>query len=102
MDGVGKHRPCASSLLAQCYRERMATLHVRNVPEDVYEALRKRAEYEGRSISATTIAILRHSLPAAFDPEAFIAEVDASIERWSWPEDGPTPEEIIRRDRDSR
>ena len=96
------NRPYASSVLAKCYRERMATLHVRNVPEDVYEALRKRAEREGRSISAATVAILRRSLPAAFDPEAFIAEVDADIERWSWPEDGPTPEEIIRRDRDSR
>ena len=80
----------------------MATLHVRNVPDDVYNALRESAEREGRSISAETISILRRSLPAAFDPEAFIAEVDASIERWSWPEDGPTPEEIVRRDRDSR
>jgi plasmid stability protein len=102
MDGMGKHAPCASGLLAKCYLRRVATLHVRNVPEDVYEALRKRAEREGRSISAATVAILRRSLPAAFDPEAFIAEVDADIERWSWPDDGPTPEEIIRRDRDSR
>src|SRR5262245_17070514 len=97
-----KDSPHASGLLAKCYRSPVATLHVRNVPEDVYEALRKRAELEGRSISAATIAILRRALPAAFDPEAFIADVDADIERWSWPEDGPTPEEIIRRDRDSR
>ena len=80
----------------------MATLHVRNVPDDVYEALRRRAEQEGRSINAQAIAILRRSLPVAFDPEAFIAEIDADVARWSWPEDGPTPEEIIRRDRDSR
>jgi len=80
----------------------MATLHVRNVPDDLYEALRRQADREGRSIRAETIAILRRAVPAAFDPEAFLAEVDASIERWSWPEDGPTPEEILRRDRDSR
>ena len=92
----------ASEVLAACYRTRVATLHVRNVPEDVYEALRKRAEREGRSISATTIEILRRSLPAAFDPEALLTDIEADIERWSWPEDGPTPEEIIRRDRDSR
>src|ERR687895_553014 len=35
----------------------MATLHVRNVPEDVYEALRARAKSEGRSINAETIAV---------------------------------------------
>ena len=97
-----KYGPFASVVLAKRYRSRMATLHVRNVPDDVYEALRKRAELEGRSISAATIAILRRSLPAAFDPEAFLAQIEADKKRWSWPEDGPAPEEIIRRDRDSR
>ncbi len=80
----------------------MATLHVRNVPDDLYQELRRRAERDGRSISGATIEILRRSLPAAFDPEAFLAEIEADTRRWSWPEDGPTPEEIIRRDRDSR
>ena len=80
----------------------MATLYVRNVPDDLYTALRLRAGEEGRSISEATIAILRQALPEPFDPEAFLALIEEDKRRWSWPEDGPTPEEIIRRDRDSR
>ena len=40
----------------------MATLHVRNVPEELYEALRVRAEQEGRSLGSETIAILEEAL----------------------------------------
>ncbi|MDA2925541.1 Arc family DNA-binding protein [Acidobacteria bacterium AH-259-L09] len=40
----------------------MATLHVRNVPEEIYEKLKKRASAENRSISAQTIALLRNAL----------------------------------------
>ena len=40
----------------------MATLHVRNVPDDVYERLRAAAAAEGRSIGAQTIALLRNGL----------------------------------------
>src|SRR5262245_34057803 len=36
----------------------MATLHVRNVPEHLYELLRRRAEVNGRSIGAETVQIL--------------------------------------------
>jgi plasmid stability protein len=37
----------------------MPTLYVRNVPFDLYEALRKRAKQNGRSIAAEVIALLR-------------------------------------------
>lgn len=78
----------------------MATLHVRNVPPDVYDALRERAEREGRSISAETIAILRRALPVGpRDATSFMAEIRAFKKRNPWR--GPMPEEIIRRDRDS-
>ncbi|HSP72311.1 MAG TPA: Clp protease N-terminal domain-containing protein, partial [Gaiellaceae bacterium] len=40
----------------------MATLHVRNVPEPLYEALRRCAEENGRSIGAQAIALLNESL----------------------------------------
>jgi Clp amino terminal domain, pathogenicity island component len=36
----------------------MATLHVRNVPDDLYEMLRARAESEGDSISSTVVTLL--------------------------------------------
>lgn len=40
----------------------MATLHVRNVPDQLYETLRVTAELEGRSIGAETIALLKRGL----------------------------------------
>jgi plasmid stability protein len=40
----------------------MATLHVRDVPDELYEELRKRAERDGRSIGAEAIALLRFAM----------------------------------------
>ena len=40
----------------------MATLHVRNVPDDLYEKLRHRAERNGRSIGAETVVLLEAQL----------------------------------------
>ena len=42
----------------QALRLRMATLHVRNVPEELYEQLRDRAQANGRSIGAEAIVLL--------------------------------------------
>ena len=41
----------------------MPTLYVENVPEDLYEALRKRAKAENKSISAEVISLLRSNVP---------------------------------------
>jgi plasmid stability protein len=40
----------------------MATLYVRNVPQARYEALRKRARANHRSIAAEFIALLRENI----------------------------------------
>jgi plasmid stability protein len=40
----------------------MATLHVRNVPDDLYERLRAAAEEDGRSIGAEATSMLRAAL----------------------------------------
>ena len=40
----------------------MATLHVRNVPDQLYEMLRVRAELEGRSIGAQAVDLLKRGL----------------------------------------
>lgn len=40
----------------------MATLHVRNVPEDLYLRLRQRAESTHRSISAEVVTLLDQAL----------------------------------------
>ena len=41
----------------------MPTLYVENVPEDVYEALRARAQGNGKSISAEVLALLAEHVP---------------------------------------
>jgi plasmid stability protein len=40
----------------------MATLHVRNVPDDLYELLRERSEENGRSIGAEVVQLLEQAL----------------------------------------
>jgi antitoxin FitA len=80
----------------------MATLHVRNVPDDVYAALRERAERENRSINSETIAILRRALSGRRGPEDILGQLRQLRERLVWPEEGPSPEDLIRQDRDAR
>lgn len=46
----------------------MATLHVRNVPEPLYEALRARAQVRGRSIGNEAIAILSENVARGLLP----------------------------------
>ncbi len=41
----------------------MPTLYVENVPEDLYEALRSRAQENRKSISAVVIALLAENVP---------------------------------------
>src|SRR5579864_730290 len=42
----------------------MATLHVRNIPDDLYELLRERAAENDRSIGAETVQLLQEHLMA--------------------------------------
>ena len=79
----------------------MPNIHVRNVPEELYEALRARASREGRSMNAEVIAILRRALASRRDPEDVIADLRRFRERVRLPDDAPPPEELIREDRDA-
>ncbi len=56
----------------------MATLHVRNIPESLYERLRQRAEAQNRSISAEVIVLLERALD---DRRQNQADVLADIRR---------------------
>lgn len=80
----------------------MRTLYVRNVPNRVYEALERRAQRNGRSLNAEALTILRREAERDNDARQIVhrlAEIAAEID---WPADAPTPEQIIREDRDSR
>jgi plasmid stability protein len=78
----------------------VATLHVRNVPDDIYEALRARAKSEGRSINAETIAVLREALRPS--REDLLEQIRSLRARTTLPTGRFAPERIIREDRDAR
>src|SRR6266436_3775814 len=57
----------------------MPALHVRNVPEPLYEKLRVRAAREGRSINAEAICILEEALASPSPSE--LRRVLARVQR---------------------
>lgn len=79
----------------------MPTLHVRNVPDVLYEALRKRAEEQGTSIGAEAIAALQRAMRTDL---AGVREVLADYEprRPTARRGTPPAAELVREDRDRR
>ncbi len=79
----------------------MATLHVRNVPDELYAALQARAAAEGRSLSAEVVVLLANSLAR---PHRSAREILDSIERrrraFPLPAELPDAVELLRQDRD--
>jgi len=82
----------------------MATLYVENVPDDLYEALRKRARSERRSIAAEVIYLLELNIPTKSVLRArrkALAQLEKLRAAHS-PAPGPFPttEEMLREDRE--
>lgn len=84
----------------------MATLYVRDMPEELYDQLKKRAAEEGRSINQEAIRLLRLAILTERprpDPE-FKAWLDRVVEqRERWAREGrkfPDSTTLIREDRD--
>jgi plasmid stability protein len=77
----------------------MPTLHVRNVPEDLYETIRRKAESERRSFSQEVITLLQR---AVREPARSQAEVLDSIRRnrYQPPPGAPDSVTLLREDRD--
>jgi plasmid stability protein len=76
-------------------------LHIRNVPADVVETLRKRAESHGRSLNAEVLRILTSSAERERQDTPITNRLEELARRVNLPPDAPTPEELIREDRDS-
>ena len=79
----------------------MSTLHVRNVPDDIYEALRRRAAERRSSVAAETIRLLGRALHV---DRPGVRELLEEIER-TRPvarKGAPAAAELIREDRDRR
>jgi plasmid stability protein len=82
----------------------MATLYVENVPDNLYEALRKRARGQRRSIAAEVLVLLELHIPTKKTRKArqeFLKKLEA-LRFTPSPSPGPFPssEEMIREDRE--
>jgi plasmid stability protein len=82
----------------------MATLYVENVPEDLYEALRRRARENRKSIAAEVISLLERNIPTAAELQSrqrFLKQLERLRSKAS-PGPGPFPstEEMQREDRE--
>ena len=79
----------------------MATLHVRNVPDRTYDALRRRAREHRTSISAEAIRLIERALRTDYTR---VNELLSQIEvaRVKARPDAPSAAELIRQDRDER
>ncbi|MGH3071753.1 MAG: FitA-like ribbon-helix-helix domain-containing protein [Gaiellaceae bacterium] len=80
----------------------MPAVHIRDVPDDVLATLRELARENKRSFNAELVATLeerarQHSLRG--EATRRLAEIAARVRI---PPGFPTPEELIRADRDSR
>jgi antitoxin FitA len=77
-------------------------LHVRNVPDDVVEALRERARTNGRSLNAELVALLSEGARRPRERGVLTQRLAEIAARVNLPPDAPRPEDLIREDRDSR
>lgn len=79
----------------------MATLHVRNVPERTYEALRERATERHSSISAEAIRLIERALRTDLvRVNDLLAQIEAT--RVQARPGAPSAADLIRQDRDER
>ncbi len=79
----------------------MATLHVRDVPDETYEALRERAAERRTSISAEAIRLLERGLRTdRARVKVLLTEIESS--RVEVSPDAPTAAQLIRQERDGR
>lgn len=78
----------------------MATLHVRNVPDDLYEQIRSRAETSSRSLSAEVVVLLRGALEKNPSVGELLTEI--SRRRWFSPAAAGAPDSttLLREDRE--
>ncbi|HLW76672.1 MAG TPA: hypothetical protein VKS01_06790 [Bryobacteraceae bacterium] len=82
----------------------MATLYVENVPDERYEALKKKAARNKRSISAEIMDLIEHFYPTEEELKKRFSAVESIIELASeeplTPGPFPSGVEMLREDRD--
>lgn len=77
----------------------MSVLHVRNVPDDLYERLRHRAEEQRRSLSAEVITLLSRALEEEQSPQVTLDAIRSR--RFFHPVEAGAPDSttMLRQDR---
>jgi len=82
----------------------MATLYVENVPDDLYQALRKRARSQHRSIAAEVMQLLEWNVPTekVLRSRRKALEALSKLRSTPTPAPGPCPsaEEMLREGRE--
>ena len=78
----------------------MPTLHVRSVPNDVYEQLRSLAQLKQRSLSAQVVAMLQRALEAEAQQQRQEQLLDAIHRcRFAPPDAAPDSTDLLQEDR---
>jgi plasmid stability protein len=79
------------------------TLHIRNVPEEVYDALREQAKERGTSMNAEAIGILEDGVRwKRRSWDEVMARIEENAKKIGFGPDWSAPEDVIREGRDSR
>jgi plasmid stability protein len=78
----------------------MPTLHVRNVPEGLYEQIRQQAEAQNRSISAEVITLLQRAIESRTRSQDEVLD-NIRRRRFFRPDDAGAPDSttLLRQDR---
>jgi plasmid stability protein len=79
----------------------VATLYVRDVPERLYKRLRRRARKNGRSLNAEVLEILDDVIDREREGDLITDRLRELALEINWPDDAPTPEQMIRELRDA-
>jgi plasmid stability protein len=80
----------------------MPAVHIRDVPSDVLETLRERAQSSGRSLNAELVELLAEGARRHRERGTLTRRLAEIADRVNLPPDAPKPEDLIRADRDSR
>jgi len=73
----------------------MATLTVKNIPDDLYEKLKQRAKARNRSVNKEIIVCIQEALESRrMDPESFVARIEALHRQMQAP---PLTDRMLRR-----
>jgi antitoxin FitA len=79
------------------WRNQVATLTVKNIPEDLYEKLKQRAKFRNRSVNKEIIVCIQEALQSQrVDPEAFLARIEVLHRQMTAP---PLTDKILRQAR---